>query len=155
MKQILFYSALVLLLAACGKDKFETKPQLVLKSQSTDVVPIQGNLRLVFEFTDKEGDVSDTLFYKKERLNVRKVETKTDSLGLKVPEFPNTQKGEFVINFDYENYLKSAINPPRIPGSVPSEYESDTLNLKFILKDKAGNKSDTVRIDNLIVLRTS
>lgn len=155
MKQIFYFSALLFLLVACGKGKFETKPQLKLKSQSTDVVPIQGNLRLVFEYTDKEGDVSDTLLFKKERINLRKVATIRDAVFLKVPDFPKTSKGEFIVTFDYENYLKSAIEAPRVPGSDPAKYESDTLNLKFVLKDKAGNKSDTVRIDNLIVLRTS
>jgi hypothetical protein len=155
MKRIICFSSFVLVLVACGKDRFETKPQLELKSQSTSVVPVQGNLQLVFEFRDKEGDVADTLFYKKERINIRKVETKTDSLQLAIPAIPNTQKGEFVVDFDYQGYLISAIEAPRVPGSTPPQYESDTLNLKFVLKDKAGNKSDTVRINNLIVLRTS
>lgn len=156
MKRFVLFSTLAVLVFACSKDKFETTPQLRLKSQSVEVVPINGNLRLVFEFTDKEGDINDTLFFKKERLNIRKVETKVDSLGIPVPDFPKTQKGEFIINFDYESYLKSAIYPPRAnPGELPEKYESDTLRMKFILRDKAGHKSDTVTINNLIIERTS
>ena len=156
MKRIFFTSAVVLLLAACGKDKFETKPRFVLKSQSASFVPIGNNLRLVFEYTDKEGDVNDTLYFKKERLNLRKVATVRDSLPLIVPDFPHTPKGEIVLNLDYQTYLISAQEAPRAnPGQLPEKFESDTLNLKFVLKDKAGNKSDTVRVDNVIIERTS
>lgn len=155
MKPLLLFFVLALAVTSCGKDTLETKPRLTLKSQSTSEVPVQGNLRLVFEFTDKEGDVNDTLFFKKERINLRKETTVRDSLGLKVPNFPKAQQGEFIINFDYDDYLVSAINAPRAnPGELPERYESDTLNLKFILRDRAGNKSDTVRIDNLIINRT-
>ncbi len=56
---------------ACGKDKFQTIPQLRLISKTPDVVPVNGTLRLNIEYTDKEGDVSDSLFIVRQRLNVR------------------------------------------------------------------------------------
>jgi hypothetical protein len=155
MKQLVTFVILVLAVTSCGKDRFESKPRLTLKSQSTSVVPEQGNLRLVFEFEDKEGDVNDTLFFKKERMNIRKEATVRDSLRLVVPDFPKTQKGEIILDLGYGDYLISAIQAPREnPGELPEKYESDSLVLKFVLKDKAGNKSDTVRIDNVVVKRT-
>lgn len=155
MKRIFAISAVLFLFMACGKDSFETKPQLKLKSQSASFVPIGSNLQLVFEYTDKEGDVSDTLYFKKERINQRVVATLRDSLELRVPEFPKTAEGEFILNLDYDNYLISAQEAPRAnPGELPAKFESDTLNLKFVLKDKAGNKSDTLRIDNVVIERT-
>ena len=54
---------------ACDKDKFETKPQLEYLSRNTDVVQVSQPLRLNIEFRDKEGDVSDTLFIVRQRLN--------------------------------------------------------------------------------------
>lgn len=55
----------VFVLVACGKDKFLTVPSLRLKFKSTDVVPMNGSLRLILEFTDKEGDVHDSVWVKK------------------------------------------------------------------------------------------
>lgn len=155
MKQFVSFFILVFAVTSCGKDRFESKPRLTLKSQSASVVPAQGNLRLIFEFEDKEGDVNDTLFFKKERTNIRKEATVRDSLRLAIPDFPKTQVGEIILDLDYDDYLISAIQAPREnPGELPERYESDSLVLKFVLKDKAGNKSDTVRIDNLVINRT-
>ena len=62
MKTIITVAVIIALtILACGKDRFQTVPQLKLKSRSTDVVPANGNLRLNVEYTDKEGDVSDSI----------------------------------------------------------------------------------------------
>lgn len=142
---------LAVIVVACGKDKFETKPQLKLISKSASVIPVGGSLQLVFEFTDKEGDVSDTLFFRKQRLNRRRTGTLRDSLKFPVPEFPNQSRGEIIVNLDYTSYLQTANPRIRIPGSNPSRFEPDTILLKFVLKDKAGNKSDTVIVDDIVV----
>jgi len=154
MKQIFALSAFVFLLPACGKDRFQTKPQLKLISVSSDVVPVNGNLKVVIEYTDKEGDVSDTMYVTKQRLNARKVRTLFDTLALAVPEFPKTPKGDFEITLPYQGGLISAEQPPRRnPGVEPAEYEPDTLSIKFLVKDKANNKSDSVIVNNIVVLR--
>jgi hypothetical protein len=145
MKKILFYSILILFVCACNKDKFQTKPQLTVKTSSDIIVAKNSGLEVLLEYTDKEGDVDDTLYIKKERLNLRTTTTIRDLLKIKVPEFPNRDKGEFQVLLDYQNYLISALNPPL--------NEPDTLNLKFVLKDKAGNVSDTVTLSNVIVIR--
>ena len=148
------FLALVLLafLAGCEKDKFQTKPQITLKSVSSDVIPVNGSLKVVIEFTDKEGDVDDSLFVKKRRLNQRVTATIRDSLRYKIPTFPDKTKGEMEVFMDYQAIL-SAINPPNIPGSIPPQKESDTVSLKFAVRDKAGNASDTLTIGNIVVLR--
>jgi hypothetical protein len=43
--------------------------------------------------------------------------------------------------------------PLRIPGSNPVRNEIDTLRLKIVAKDKAGNKSDTLVVNNVYVTR--
>lgn len=153
MKRNLVFLFLLVAVVACDKDKFQTKPQIQLKSQNTSTVDANESLRLVIEFTDKEGDVNDTLYIKKERLNRRKVATLRDSMDFKVPDFPTRTLAELMVNLEYENHLKSAVNAPRIPGSNPAVFEPDTLNIKFVLKDKAGNKSDTLTVPNIIVIR--
>ncbi len=67
--KILFSIAAVIFLAACGKDKYNTKPTIQLKSVGNKVVSFNGILRVEFEITDKEGDISDTLYIKKIRTN--------------------------------------------------------------------------------------
>jgi hypothetical protein len=138
---------------ACGKDKFETKPQLTLRSKSPDVVDKPDPLRLNIEYTDKEGDVSDSLFITRQRLNKKKPVTSAES-SYDIPTFPTMDKGEFEITLDYFTHLTFNLTPIAIPGSgTPAKNEIDTLRLKIVAKDKAGNKSDTLFVDNVYVIR--
>ncbi|HEY0679657.1 MAG TPA: hypothetical protein VGD17_15335 [Chitinophagaceae bacterium] len=142
---------LALAVTACNKDKFQTKPTLSLKSMNGNVVPSGASLALEFEFTDKEGDVNDTLFVKKIRLNKIKVPTVRDSFPLAVPNFPENNQGTLKVVLDHSFYLTSAINPPKDP--VTGKNMNDTLILKFVLKDRANNVSDTVTTEQIVVLR--
>jgi hypothetical protein len=152
MKTVLYALAISMLLVMCGKDKFETKPQLRIKSISPKTVPLNGTIVFRLEFTDKEGDVTDSFLVKKVRLNRRVVPTVLDSFWKNIPDFPKAQKGEIVVTLNYQSII-SAINPPNIPGSIPPKKEDDTLVVKFLAQDKAGNKSDTVTTDPIIVVR--
>ena len=136
---------------ACDKTKFQTKPTLTLKSQNGDIIPSGSALVLDFEFTDKEGDVDDTLYIKKFRTNVIKVPTIRDSFALPVPTFPKHYQGEIRATLDHGFYLISAINPPKDP--LTGKNVSDTLMIKFALKDRQKNISDTVTVGPIIVLR--
>lgn len=155
MKQLFAFSMLLVLLAACSKDKFETKPQLKLISVSSDVVEANGDFKVIIEYTDKEGDVSDTMYVTKQRLNARKVNrTLFDTLVLSIPQFPKTPKGQFEVTLPYQGGMISAEVPPRRnPGVEPAEYEPDTLSVKFLVKDKGNNKSDSIIINPVVVLR--
>lgn len=126
----------------CGKGKFETVPKLKVKSKSTDVVAVNGNFNVTLEYTDKEGDVSDSLIIVRQRLNTNGPLTPAPS-PYKIPSFPDTQKGEFEVDFRYALDLTFNIGRIRIIGSNPIAYEPDTMLLKFVARDKAGNKSDT------------
>jgi hypothetical protein len=137
---------------ACGKDKFETVPQLRLKSKTPDIVDVNGTLRLNIEYTDKEGDVSDSLFIVRQRLNINKPLLLPVS-PYDIPTFPHTDKGEFEISLPYQSHLIVNIPAIRVPGSNPSRNEIDTLRLKIVAKDNAGNKSDTLVVDNVYVIR--
>src|SRR5215204_6426761 len=104
MKKFLTISVLGLLLVACGKDRFETKPQLKLKSVNTHEVTNTQPLSVTIEFTDKEGDVSDSFFIVRQRLNTRGPVT-LQPLPYGIPNFPKSQKGEITVNFDYATDL--------------------------------------------------
>lgn len=148
----LFFVLALFLLIACRKNKFTTKPQLRIRSVSTNVVPVNGSITFTIEFTDKEGDVKDTLFVKKVRLNKKVTPTIRDSFFYVIPSYPDTKKGDFIVDLNYIS-IESAITPPIIPGSNPQQRESDTLLVKFLARDRAGNKSDTVTSGRVIVIR--
>jgi hypothetical protein len=142
----------LLLLAACHKDKFETKPSIRIKTYNTKLVSPNGSLIVTLECTDKEGDVQDSLTIIKTRQNIRVVPTVRDILRYKFPTFPKNTTTEITTTLDYQSIL-SAINPPNIPGSNPPQKESDTLQLGFVVRDNAGNTSDTITSDRIIVIR--
>jgi hypothetical protein len=148
----LLYSLLFVAFIACSKDKFQTKPQLKFKSKNTAEVAQNGTLRITLEYTDKEGDVDDSLLMVRERLNQRGPVILPASPYL-IPKFPDITKGEFEITLTYQFGLIFGLSLIRIPGSNPARNEPDTLNLKFVARDKAGNKSDTLTVSNIIVIR--
>src|SRR4030095_4688360 len=152
-KGILFGLSVVLLSLACNKDKFDTKPTLKIKSINGNLIPPGTNSALVveFEFTDKEGDVNDTLYVRKIRINQRQVATLRDSFKLRVPDCPKNNQGESRLTMDSQNYLISAINPPT--SGNPPKAEPDTLMIRFALKDKANHISDTVETGPIVVIR--
>ena len=141
---------------ACGKDNFETKPQLEYLSRSPEKEPVEPGdpLRLNIEFRDKEGDVSDTLFIARQRLNKKQPLQPPASFYL-ITDFPKTDKGEFEITLDYSQHLTTGLPAISIPGSGnPSKKEIDTLRIKIVARDLGGNKSDTLVVDNVYVKRT-
>jgi hypothetical protein len=152
MKKLVISLTLVFLVAACSKDKFETKPHLKITSVSNKQLAFNEPLSVTLEFTDKEGDVSDSFFIVRQRLNQHDPVT-ANPLPYKIPDFPKTQKGEFEVNLGFQNELTLNLDPIRIPGTNPAQNEPDTMVLKFVAKDKGGNYSDTATLDNLIVER--
>ena len=148
-KLVLFSSLFLALLIACGKDKFDTKPTITIKSVSPNPVPLNFPLTIDLEYTDKEGDIADSIFLKKIRINQKAIKTIRDSFGLPLPgDAPNKTKGTIRLTLDYQNYVISAENPGAPPNAIP-----DTLIFKIALMDKAKHISDTIETGPIIVLR--
>ena len=142
----------ILLVVACGKDKLETKPSIKIKSVSSSTVPVGGNLQIVLEFADKEGDVDDSLFVRRVRLNTIgavRDERLIDSFYLMVPEFPEKSRGEITLNLQYNFHLKDAIEAVEINGKEVA----DSVMFRFALQDRGGNTSDTVNTGQIVVER--
>ena len=151
MKALLLILTVTLIFLACSKDDFETKPQIDIKSATPTVVPLNGNMIVDLEFTDKEGDLADVLIWKV-RLNKIVRPTVRDTIPPRpVPEFPKNQKGELELDLQYQAHLISAQNPRRDP--ITGKLEPDTLKMKFVVKDRAGNVSDTSYLNNVVILR--
>jgi hypothetical protein len=130
-------------LLACGKNVYNTKPTIKISSVNTNVVQVGGTLTFDIKVTDKEGDVTDTIFMKKVRLNRRARPTLRDSFALKIPDAPNSPDGTVRLDLTYQNYLISAESP----------IENDTLVFKFALKDKGNNISDTITSEQIVIIR--
>ena len=152
MRQYFFLALTLFCIVSCSKDKLETRPSITLKSVSSNFIPNGGDLMVEMEFADKEGDISNTLFVQKIRMNIRTTPTIRDSFSLPIANFPKNSRGFLEVNMDYQNHLVSAINPPSVGGNPP-RVEDDTLTIRFVLRDLAGNVSDTVSAGTIIVSR--
>ncbi len=149
-------SALVLVLVtgmlACGKNKFETKPTLELKSQST-LVPYEAQARfgITMKFTDKEGDLSgirdSSIFYQPIWLNTRAPIAPYVEIYGSLPEFPDNSSGEIELNLLQSDFYRD-FNQPQLP---PLD-KNDTIQFRIVVKDKAGNTSDTLVTRPIVLL---
>lgn len=133
---------------ACSKDKFETKPSLEIKSVNTKNLNLGQNFIVELEFKDKEGDVDSVLFIIRERIN--RLGRRTVSNGYTVPNFPNQHKGEIQVTLDYARQLTGGFSTIPLPGG---RVQPDTMNIKFVLKDRKNNVSDTVAVTNVVITR--
>ncbi|WP_207492909.1 hypothetical protein [Aridibaculum aurantiacum] len=136
--------ALVVLIA-CKKDKYNTAPTLTLKSSSGKVVASGGGMNLTFEVTDKEGDISNTLFIKKTRTNKRpptpNQDLGRDSLTYQIPNITNTRTVLMELNLSHAQLIST------------SRAEPDSLTVEFWILDKALNKSNVHRIEEVVILK--
>ena len=149
MKKCFLFALLAFTIMACSKDKFETKPTLKYKSSSSDIVPLGSGLQVILEFTDKEGDL-DSVFIIRERLNKRGPLV-NNSLQLGFPStFKNETKGDLILNLDYAGRLTYQIPEITIPGTGGAR-EPDTLLIKFVVKDRENNLSDTAQKDFIVI----
>jgi hypothetical protein len=153
MKNKLVLSILAVVLFACSKDKFETKPQIKIKSINGERIAFKSTLVATLEYTDKEGDL-DSVFVVRQRLNrATGGPLIMPALPYPLPEFNNETSGDIVVSLAFDNALTLAMTAIRIPGSSPVQFQPDTIQLKFVVKDKAGNLSDTAVSDKIIVAR--
>lgn len=151
MKRIFAYAILIASFAACSKDKVESKPRLSFKSFNSKIIPVGSVARINLNFTDQEGDL-DSIYVIRQRVNQRSFPN-YQLIDLGIPKFGNQNQGELQIALDYATQLTFNLNAIRIPGTNPSKYEPDTLHLRFYVKDKAKQTSDTIGPEQLIVQR--
>ena len=143
MKNYFLTGLLLMTIISCGKDTFQSKPQLTLESVSSTTVPPNSGLQIRMRLTDKEGDFVDTIW-------VSKVTTRCpssnfrDSLLYRIPgDAPRTKNfdGEVVMSFTYAFELQPRCTRP------------DTAVFSFWMKDEKGNISDTVKTPPIIILK--
>jgi hypothetical protein len=140
--------SIVIVFASCDKNKFQTRPSLELVDESS-VVPRDGQIFVRLKYTDKEGDVArDSLFYQPELLNVRKPVGPREYAPVQdpLPNFPDKNKGEIELRLDHFFYYKE------ISDNRPGVDKNDTIIIRFVLKDRGGNISDTAVSGQIVLL---
>jgi len=130
---------------ACGKDKFETKPLIEVKSYNSKEIPQHGQLTIRLNYFDKEGDLGTGNFFAvRNRLNALPLGTsdadRPDTLRYALPEFSPEATGEIFLQLNYDDFLKESVS------------KNDTIVFRIAVTDKAGNKSDTITTDKIVIL---
>jgi hypothetical protein len=142
MRKTFLISIIILLLAGCNKDKFNTTPSLKYKSVNKNVIGRgQGDIVFTLSFTDKEGDLTDTITIIKVVPPCPDGRNSSFIAPYRLPDFPTgkNQSGDILVTFTYDDI--SAICVPR----------SDTAIFKFVLKDKAQHVSDTTVSEPIVI----
>lgn len=137
MRTIIVFSFLIVstFLAGCGKDKFETVPNLKFTSVNTTDLRSGNILQFTLAFTDAEGDISNSIYVEKQTSDCV---NSNFTQSYPIPKFPaiKNQKGEIIVTFGY--------NAEPYPNIPPMCGKDETAVFRFALKDLAGNVSDTV-----------
>jgi hypothetical protein len=142
--KILIVFLIVTILASCKKDQYTTAPQLTFNSVNSTSLQ-KGNL-LTFEigFTDKEGDVQDTMWI--QRISKICPSDVSRTIPYPIPNFTAVSylKGVFEVSYAY-NLINAGY--PVIGTCVASK--NDTSYFRFWIKDLAGHTSDTISSPNI------
>lgn len=149
MKRYILFSFLAITIAACSKDNIGTTPSVSIRSFNGTFIDASGVLVADLNFTDKEGDL-DSVIVIRRRTNAKGPAYTKIPFG--VPKFTGRNKGTLSVYLDYATVLTLALPEIGIPGSG-GRFQPDTLQLKFQLKDKAGNYSDSTDAKQVIVIR--
>ncbi len=115
-------------------------PQLKYKTVNTKQLHNGETLQFTLSFTDAEGDlIADSSLLVKEV--VARCSASNFDQFYKLPTFPTgkDQSGDLIVTLRYID-----VNPQCPP-------KNDTAIFKFILRDKARNKSDTAVSDQIII----
>jgi hypothetical protein len=144
----------VICLAACKKDEYSTAPQLTFKKVSSTVINPGDDLIFTIGYTDREGDIQDTLYIQKNVLNCSKGSISFNDGARPIPgDVPQVKdsKGDIEVRYSrlpsaqYEN-----LGDPQCTG-VGGVGVNDSCVYSFYLKDKAGHISDTVSSPIIVI----
>jgi len=135
--------SLIFALSQCSKSGSGGRPTISMEN-ITSVVPVGGQLQATLKFTQSNGLLSQGFFIAiRNRLNqdsLPPTDVGVDTVISQIPEFPDKNQGEFTYTLDY-SYLHQ------------SDTENDTINFKFAVIDRGGNKSDTISSGTVVVLK--
>jgi hypothetical protein len=153
-KRIVYILAFLFVVMGCGKDRLETRPSIKIKSLNATYLDFGQELVLEIEFQDKEGDISDSIYFQKVILNQWKPapgDTLFPEIYQQVPDYsPQKPKGIIRVRMRYTDVVAAA--QPHQSGTPPTN-DPDTIQLRVALQDEAKNVSDTITTEQIIIKR--
>ncbi|MGE5518643.1 MAG: hypothetical protein ACM3VS_01870 [Candidatus Dadabacteria bacterium] len=145
MKLFIGLLSLILIFSACSKDKFQTKPQVEIKSLSPGQVYKGQFFEFIATIRDKEGDLQDSVLLVKKRYNGSSLLTAdTTRLYIAPLAFPDKQQIDFSALFAYGELVDGTI-------FQNLEQVDRDFAIGIIVRDKAGNKSDYVESGKIVL----
>ena len=138
-KRVLISMIVLTTIIACNKNQYNTVPSLKYVKVNTTSLHNFETLQFTLSFTDKEGDLTDSLTVIEVPKKICNLSTIRPIL-YKLPAFPNTKnvKGDLVVTFHYNDFpAKCGYN--------------DTSVFKFVLKDQAKHVSDTATSETIVI----
>jgi hypothetical protein len=140
---------LVVGVASCDKDKFETVPQLNINSISPNTVNNGDIIQMKGDFTDQEGDIDSAIIVYKwynGPVTILPLDTLRYSFAsLDLPE--NLKEAEIIIAFEYN----TSNSPFHI--SLGGVERDTTATFGLILIDKEGNRSEYKESDQVRLIK--
>lgn len=147
--KVLILTAITLIATlSCNKDTYNTRPKLTFKSVNGNVFSNMQAIIFNIEFTDKEGDIQDSIWVQK---ITRIAGCNNFSDRMKIPSFIPTSNLKGIIEIGYS----IGINPSS-PYPILSQCsigKNDTCYFKFWARDTQKNVSDTVVSPDIVILK--
>ena len=141
--------AIPVIFYGCTKETYTSKPQISIKSINSTTLSTGSLLLIDINFTDKEGDIQDTLWVQKVSKNCPTTPGVQYISKNKVPDFTPTPNLQGVLEIGY-GYNANISGYNTISGCGN---KTDTAYFRFWLRDKANNVSDTLTSPNIILLK--
>lgn len=146
--KVLIAALIAISFAACKKDKFTTKPQLEFKEVSPTVLQPNQSIIFTLHYTDREGDIQDSLFVQKVTQNC---ENSNFQQLYPIPsDVPKQSNAEGDIQVRYSYGIGLGYPPIKEPACISQD---DTCVFRFVLKDVEGNTSDTISSSQIILIK--
>ncbi len=147
MRPFLVFLVLVAF-AGCGKAKFDTIPQLKVKSVNSKDISGNDVIVITITMTDKEGDFSSYFAVQKKISNCPSGNFTDSSSLYGIPaDFIATgrKEGEVIVT------LSKLLRGPNTCSGPGGSVKIDTAIYRFWTRDRAGHTSDTVATDQIII----
>ena len=145
MRNTILIALVSLVIFGCKKDSFSSTPSLKYKSVNINQLFPGEIIKFKLSFTDAEGDL-DSIYV--EKINPTCAKSRTVDkfyLGDAITKL-NSKSDELLVSFGYRVDGYPLIGEPKCDFN-------DTCYFRFALLDKAKHKSDTVRSENIVIVK--
>ena len=151
------YTIVILIISfalfGCTKDKFSSVPTLTYLSVNNNVFVYGDEIEFKLGFTDSEGDLTDSIYVEQVPGSICANSSVVKTMHA-IPTFPlsKNSKGEIIIKKGYR--VTPSVNVGENYNVIePQCNRNDTCYFRFVLKDKAQHKSDTVTSEKIVLIK--